>query len=198
MERPKIRLRLVDRLGPRGCHHGHAIGDTFDFDTERGKLCPMAAHAAFPYVDILRYGGPCPSPPRETSASAAPTRMWPMCSGWRWSRRMAALDKGRPAPHNREKTAEVCTLRQCMDAENLHRRLKKIVGQVQAIDRMVDEDVPCEDILSQINAAKSALHRVARWYWRDTSSTVSGTGSSTETRIRPSPASPRRWSGSPT
>ena len=44
-------------------------------------------------------------------------------------------------------------MRQCMDADNLHRRLKKIIGQVQAIDRMVDEDVPCEDILSQINAA---------------------------------------------
>ena len=50
-------------------------------------------------------------------------------------------------------------MRQCMDAENLHRRLKKIVGQVQAIDRMVDEDIPCEDILSQINAAKSALNK---------------------------------------
>ena len=50
-------------------------------------------------------------------------------------------------------------LKQCMDADNLHRRLRKIIGQVQAIDRMVDEDVPCEDVLSQINAAKSALHR---------------------------------------
>ena len=50
-------------------------------------------------------------------------------------------------------------MRQCMDADNLHRRLKKIIGQVQAIDRMVDEDVPCEDVLSQINAAKSALHK---------------------------------------
>ena len=38
------------------------------------------------------------------------------------------------------------------------RRLKKIIGQVQAIDRMIDEDVPCEDIPAQINAAKSALH----------------------------------------
>ena len=28
----------------------------------------------------------------------------------------------------------------------------------KAIDRMIDEDVPCEDVLSQINAAKSALH----------------------------------------
>lgn len=50
-------------------------------------------------------------------------------------------------------------MRQCMDADNLHRRLKKIIAQVQAVDRMVDEDVPCEDILSQINAAKSSLHR---------------------------------------
>ena len=49
-------------------------------------------------------------------------------------------------------------MRKCMDAANLHRRLAKIIGQVQAIDRMIDEDVPCEDILAQINAAKSALH----------------------------------------
>ena len=27
-----------------------------------------------------------------------------------------------------------------MDSDNLHRRLKKIIGQVQAIDRMIDED----------------------------------------------------------
>ncbi|MBO5651501.1 MAG: metal-sensing transcriptional repressor, partial [Selenomonas sp.] len=33
-------------------------------------------------------------------------------------------------------------MRQCMDADNLHRRLNKIIGQVQAISRMVDEDVP--------------------------------------------------------
>ncbi len=51
---------------------------------------------------------------------------------------------------------------QCMDAENLHRRLKKIVGQINAIDRMIDEDVPCEEILSQINAAKSALHKAGQ------------------------------------
>ena len=49
-------------------------------------------------------------------------------------------------------------MKQCMDFENLHRRLKKIIGQVQAIDRMIDEDIPCEEVLSQINAAKSALN----------------------------------------
>lgn len=53
-------------------------------------------------------------------------------------------------------------MKQCMDADNLHRRLKKIIGQVQAIDRMVDEDIPCEDVLSQINAAKSALGKVGQ------------------------------------
>lgn len=53
-------------------------------------------------------------------------------------------------------------MRQCMDAENLHKRLKKIIGQVNAIDRMVNEDVPCEDIMMQINAAKSALHKVGQ------------------------------------
>ena len=51
-------------------------------------------------------------------------------------------------------------MKQCMDSENLHRRLRKILGQVQAIDRMIEEDIPCEDVLSQINAAKSALHKV--------------------------------------
>ena len=50
-------------------------------------------------------------------------------------------------------------MKKCMDSDNLHRRLKKIIGQVQAIDRMIDEDVPCEDILSQLNAAKSALNK---------------------------------------
>ena len=53
-------------------------------------------------------------------------------------------------------------MRQCMDAENLHKRLKKIMGQVNAIDRMIDEDVPCENILMQVNAAKGALHKVGQ------------------------------------
>ncbi len=50
-------------------------------------------------------------------------------------------------------------MKKCIDSDNLHRRLKKIAGQVQAIERMIDEDVACEEILSQINAAKSALHK---------------------------------------
>jgi DNA-binding FrmR family transcriptional regulator len=49
-----------------------------------------------------------------------------------------------------------------MDADNLHRRLNKIKGQIAAIERMVDEDVPCEDVLIQINAVKSAMHKVGQ------------------------------------
>lgn len=60
MNRPKIRLTVIDRKGPVGCHRGHRVGDSFDFDTQRGDLCPMAMHVAFPYVDILRYGGSIP------------------------------------------------------------------------------------------------------------------------------------------
>ena len=51
-------------------------------------------------------------------------------------------------------------MKECMDSENLHRRLKKFIGQINAIDRMIDEDIPCEQILMQVNASKSALHKV--------------------------------------
>ncbi len=65
MRKPKIKISLVDKKGPRGCHHGHQIGDSWDWDTERGSLCPMAQHVAFPYVDILRYGGQLPSKEKD-------------------------------------------------------------------------------------------------------------------------------------
>jgi DNA-binding FrmR family transcriptional regulator len=49
-----------------------------------------------------------------------------------------------------------------MDSHNLHKRLNKVMGQMRAIEKMIDEDIPCEDILIQINAAKSALHKVGQ------------------------------------
>ncbi len=61
MKKPKIKITLIDRLGKYGCHRGHKVGDSFDFDTQRGQICPMAMHVAFPYIDIMRYGG---NPPR--------------------------------------------------------------------------------------------------------------------------------------
>lgn len=53
-------------------------------------------------------------------------------------------------------------MRQCMDADSLHKRIKKIMGQLKAIDAMIDQDVACEDILMQISAANGALHRVGQ------------------------------------
>lgn len=47
-------------------------------------------------------------------------------------------------------------------ARNIHRRLKKVIGQLNAIDKMIDDEVVCTDILIQINAAKSALHKVGQ------------------------------------
>ncbi|MDR1894971.1 MAG: metal-sensing transcriptional repressor [Spirochaetales bacterium] len=53
-------------------------------------------------------------------------------------------------------------MRQCMDAGNLHRRLSKIMGQLKAVDKMIDQDVPCEEIIIQINAVKKAVHKVGQ------------------------------------
>lgn len=61
----KIKLTVVERRGACACHHGHKVGDSFDFDSERGILCPMAMHVAFPYIDILRYGGTPPCSKRD-------------------------------------------------------------------------------------------------------------------------------------
>lgn len=70
--RPQIKITLINRLGPHPCHRGHQVGESFDFDTERGKLCPMAMHVAFPYVDILRYGGSIPGQPAGTATFCCP------------------------------------------------------------------------------------------------------------------------------
>lgn len=40
-------------------------------------------------------------------------------------------------------------------------RLRRIEGQVRGIERMVDEDKYCIDILTQVSAATSALEAVA-------------------------------------
>ncbi len=59
-QKPDIRITLVERKGSRGCHRGHRVGDVFYYNRDRGRLCPMALHSGFPYIDILRYGGTLP------------------------------------------------------------------------------------------------------------------------------------------
>lgn len=43
----------------------------------------------------------------------------------------------------------------------LHQRLKKVSGQINGIDKMIDEGRYCVDILQQVLAAKAALNKVA-------------------------------------
>ena len=43
----------------------------------------------------------------------------------------------------------------------VQKRLRRIEGQVRGLQRMVDEDQYCIDILTQISAATSALRAVA-------------------------------------
>jgi DNA-binding FrmR family transcriptional regulator len=45
--------------------------------------------------------------------------------------------------------------------DQLHKRLRRIEGQVRGIQRMVDEDRPCPDILVQIAAIEAAMDKVA-------------------------------------
>lgn len=70
--RPRIRISCVDQLGHCRCHHGHKPGDVFDFDRDRGKMCSMACHVGFPYIDILRYGGTVPGNAPGTAKFCCP------------------------------------------------------------------------------------------------------------------------------
>ncbi len=44
---------------------------------------------------------------------------------------------------------------------NVQQRLRRIEGQVRGMQRMVDEDAYCIDVLTQISAATKALQAVA-------------------------------------
>lgn len=52
-----IKISVVDQKGSRPCHRGHKIGDSFDYENDRGKICPLAMHMLFPMIDIIKYGG---------------------------------------------------------------------------------------------------------------------------------------------
>jgi CsoR family transcriptional regulator, copper-sensing transcriptional repressor len=48
-----------------------------------------------------------------------------------------------------------------MDKDDYRRRLRRVEGQVRGIERMVDEDTYCIDVLTQIAAVTKALQSVA-------------------------------------
>ena len=46
-------------------------------------------------------------------------------------------------------------MKKCIeDVTALQLRLKKIIGQLTGVQKMLAEDIPCEDVLTQLNAAK--------------------------------------------
>ena len=47
------------------------------------------------------------------------------------------------------------------DTEDTLRRLKSIEGHVRGIERMVDEDAYCIDVIRQIQAVQAALDKVS-------------------------------------
>jgi DNA-binding FrmR family transcriptional regulator len=47
-----------------------------------------------------------------------------------------------------------------MSDEKILQHLRRIEGQVKGIHRMVAEERPCDDVLTQIMAVKAALDRV--------------------------------------
>src|SRR5688500_10098721 len=47
------------------------------------------------------------------------------------------------------------------DSRAVHNRLRRIEGQVRGLQRMVDEDAYCVDILTQVSAVQTALEQVA-------------------------------------
>ena len=67
MKRPKIKITIIDRIGKCGCHRGHKVGDTFDFDTERESFYAPDGYArCFSlYWSILRYGWVIPNQKME-------------------------------------------------------------------------------------------------------------------------------------
>ena len=47
------------------------------------------------------------------------------------------------------------------DKDEILGRLRKVEGQVRGLQRMIEEDKYCIDVVTQISAANSALRRVA-------------------------------------
>ncbi|MBM3669525.1 MAG: metal-sensitive transcriptional regulator [Actinobacteria bacterium] len=47
------------------------------------------------------------------------------------------------------------------DKDDVLRRLRRIEGQVRGLQRMVEEDTYCIDVLTQVSAATKALQSVA-------------------------------------
>ena len=71
----------------------------------------------------------------------------------------------------------------------VQKRLRRIEGQVRGLQRMVDDDVYCIDVLTQISAATKALQAVALELLEDhlghcVSHAIASGGPETDVKIR--------------
>jgi DNA-binding FrmR family transcriptional regulator len=53
------------------------------------------------------------------------------------------------------------------DKQEVQARLRRIEGQIRGLQRMVDDDRYCIDVLTQVNAVRAALQSVALTLLRD-------------------------------
>jgi DNA-binding FrmR family transcriptional regulator len=72
-----------------------------------------------------------------------------------------ATNEGSQSPHIRRCRKKVRGYIKAKDKRELHNRLRRIEGQVRGLQRMVDEDAYCVEILTQIASVVSASERVA-------------------------------------
>lgn len=52
--------------------------------------------------------------------------------------------------------------RQHHDVEKLCQRINRIEGQLGGIRKMLENDQPCDEIIIQLNSAKSALQKISQ------------------------------------
>ncbi len=71
MSKPKIKITLVDRIGKCGCHRGHKIGDTFDYETDVASYVQWQCMLPFLTSIFSATAAHRPLPATERSASAA-------------------------------------------------------------------------------------------------------------------------------
>ncbi|MDR2481710.1 MAG: metal-sensing transcriptional repressor [Spirochaetaceae bacterium] len=53
-------------------------------------------------------------------------------------------------------------MKKVIDSARLHKRLRVILGHIKAIDKMLDDNIPCDNILTHINAVKKAVHKAGQ------------------------------------
>ena len=72
--------------------------------------------------------------------------------------------------HNVESSHEVGTSHgniKAKDKEKIQNRLRRIEGQVRGVQRMVNEEAYCVDVLTQIGSVVSALEKVGTLLLKD-------------------------------